>query len=79
MTMMRVSLLVLCFFVTFASAGTPYKDCGSELGVIQAFDVTGCTTAPCKFIKGTTYAMNLTFQAKAPSATASVSIHGKTR
>jgi hypothetical protein len=56
---------------------TPFKDCGSELGTIQVFQVTGCDAAPCKFIKGNSYAMNLTFLAKAASKTASVSIHGK--
>lgn len=58
-------------------SATPYKDCGSELGTIQAFQLTDCTTPPCKFIKGHTYGMNLTFQAKAPSKTATVSLHGK--
>jgi len=55
---------------------TPTKDCGSELGIVKDFQVTGCDAAPCKFVKGNTYAMNLTFVAKAPSTSATVSIHG---
>ena len=70
-------LVVLSYSLTFVWTATPYKDCGSESGAIQSFDVTGCTTAPCKFLKGNTYAMNLTFQAKVPSKSVSVSIHGK--
>jgi hypothetical protein len=70
-------LVVLSYSLTFVWTATPYKDCGSEAAAIQSFDVTGCTTAPCKFVKGNTYAMNLTFQAKAPSKSASVSMHGK--
>jgi hypothetical protein len=71
------SLVLLCYSLNFAWTATPFKDCGSELGTIQSFNVTDCTTAPCKFLKGHTYGMNLTFQAKAPSKTATVSIHGK--
>ncbi|UJR15689.1 hypothetical protein I4U23_002623 [Adineta vaga] len=62
--------------LSFVWSATPYKDCGSDLATIQAFEVTDCTAAPCKLIKGHTYSMNLTLQAKAPSKTASVSIHG---
>jgi len=56
---------------------TPFKDCGSELGTVQLFQVTGCDAAPCKLIKGKTYAANLTFTAKAASKTATISLHGK--
>jgi hypothetical protein len=76
--------MLTLFIVTILSCSinsiwtaTPFKDCGSELATIQSFDVSGCTTVPCKFSKGKTYSMNLTFQAKAPSKSASVSIHGK--
>ncbi|CAF4494742.1 unnamed protein product, partial [Rotaria sp. Silwood2] len=69
-------LIVFSCSINSLWAGTPFKDCGSKLGVIEAFEVTDCPTAPCKFIKGKTYAMNLTFTAHAPSKTASVSIHG---
>ena len=72
-------VLSLCSLNSVVHSATPYKDCGSELGTITSFDVTGCTAAPCKFSKGSTYAMNLTFQAKATSKTASVSIHGNQR
>jgi hypothetical protein len=70
-------LTVLSCSINSIWTATPFKDCGSELGVIQAFQVTGCTAAPCKLVKGNTYSMNLTFQAKAASKTASVAIHGK--
>jgi hypothetical protein len=76
---MLLSLLAAVLLVCSMSSvllATPYKDCGSELGVLQAFDVSGCTTLPCKFIKGNNYSMNLTFQAKAPSTSATVHIHG---
>ncbi|CAF0925012.1 unnamed protein product [Rotaria sordida] len=69
-------LIALSCSINSIWADTPFKDCGSELGTIQSFTVTDCPTAPCKFEKGKTYAMNLTFTAKAPSKTASVSIHG---
>jgi hypothetical protein len=69
--------LFLCCLNSWTNAATPYKDCGSESGMIQAFEVTDCTAAPCKFMKGNTYAMNLTFQAKAPSNTATVTIFGR--
>jgi len=70
-------LTILSCSINFIWTATPFKDCGSELGTIQSFQVTGCDTAPCKFVKGNTYAMNFTFQAKASSKTASVAIHGK--
>ena len=62
--------------VNFVWSATPYKDCGSALATVQAFEVTDCAAAPCKFIKGHTYAMNLTFQAKEASKSATVSLHG---
>lgn len=62
--------------IKFVWSATPYKACKSDLGNIQGFDVTGCTTAPCIFTKGNTYAMNLTFQSTAPSDSVHVSIHG---
>ena len=62
--------------VNLVWSATPYKDCGSTLATIQAFEVTDCTAAPCKLIKGHTYAMNLTFQAKEPSKSATLAIHG---
>jgi Niemann-Pick C2 protein len=78
--MLALSFLVLLSCsVNLIWTATPYKDCGSELGTIQAFDVTGCTTAPCKFSKGTTYTMNLTIKASAPSKSASVRIYGRRR
>jgi len=70
-------LTVLSCSINSIWTATPYKDCGSELGTAQAFQVTGCNAAPCKFVKGNTYSMNLTFQAKAPSKTATVILHGK--
>ncbi len=80
----KKNIMLTLFILTILSCSinsiwtaTPYKDCGSELATIQAFEVSGCTVLPCKFMKGNTYAMNLTFQAKAPSKTASVSVHGK--
>ncbi|UJR30937.1 hypothetical protein I4U23_018449 [Adineta vaga] len=75
--MSRLFLLAafLCSINSIWTA-TPYKDCGSTAGTIQSFDVTGCTTAPCKFAKGHNYTMNLGFQSKSASKTASVSIHG---
>lgn len=75
-------MLVLFIFAILSCSinsiwtATPFKDCGSEAGTIKDFEVTGCTAAPCKLVKGQTYSMNLTFQAKAPSKTATVSIHG---
>jgi hypothetical protein len=72
-----VFLGLLCCSVNLVWTATPYKDCGSELGTVQGFEVTNCTAAPCKFIKGNTYAMNLTFQAKAPTKTASIKLYGK--
>ncbi|CAF1172731.1 unnamed protein product [Rotaria sordida] len=70
-------LLILLFCsINFVSTATPYRVCQSELGTIKTFDVTGCTTAPCKFVKGNTYTMSITFQSKASSITAKVSIHG---
>ena len=79
--MLSIALVVvsLCSLHPLVQSATPYKDCGSELGTVQLFEVTGCTTAPCKFSKGNTYSMNLTFLAKATSKSASVSIHGKRR
>ncbi|CAF3974951.1 unnamed protein product [Adineta steineri] len=71
-----VILGLLCCSSGLVWSATPYKDCGSPSGTIQAFVVTDCTTVPCKFIKGHTYSMNLTVQAKTPSATASVALHG---
>ncbi|CAF0905105.1 unnamed protein product [Adineta ricciae] len=62
--------------VNFVRSATPYKDCGSALATVQAFEVTDCAAAPCKFIKGHTYAMNLTFQAKEASKSATVTLHG---
>jgi hypothetical protein len=73
-----VFLGLLSCSVNFVWTATPYKDCGSELGTILDFEITNCTVAPCKFIKNHTYAMNLTFQAKAPSKTASIKLYGKT-
>lgn len=73
-------LLIGVAFVTLHTlvhCGAPYKDCGSSAGTIQGFDVTDCTAAPCRFIKGKTYAMNLTFAAKTASKSASVSIYGR--
>ncbi|CAF3665491.1 unnamed protein product [Rotaria socialis] len=69
-------LVALTCSINSIWAGTPFKDCGSELATIQEFEVTDCPTAPCKFIKGKTYAMNLTLTAKAPSKTATVTLHG---
>jgi len=68
--------LIFCSVVNNPASSTDFKDCGSELGTIQSFDVTDCPKLPCQFVKGNTYGMNLTFQAKAPSATATISIHG---
>jgi hypothetical protein len=70
-------LTILSCSINSIWTATPFKDCGSELGTIQNFQVTGCDAAPCKFIKGNTYAMNLTFLAKAASKSATVSLHGK--
>ena len=76
--MLRLFLLTVLFCsIDFLRAATPYKDCGSTAGTIQSFEVTGCTTAPCKFAKGNNYTMNLAFQAKSASKSLSVSIHGK--
>jgi hypothetical protein len=72
-----VFLGLLSCSVNLVWTATPYKDCGSELGTIQQFELTNCTVAPCKFLKNHTYAMNLTFQAKAPSRTASIKVYGK--
>lgn len=69
--------LALCSFNVLVLTDTPFKDCGSALGVIKGFQVTNCDSAPCKFIKGNTYSMNLTFQANAPSKSGTVIIHGK--
>ena len=73
--------VVLLFVCTISSVwmATPYKDCGSEAGTVQSFDVTGCTAAPCKFIKGHNYTMSLTTQAKAPSKTATIKMYGQYR
>jgi hypothetical protein len=71
------TLVILSCSCNFIWTATPFKDCGSELGTILLFEVTGCPTVPCKFVRGNAYAMNLTFQAKAPSKGATVSIHGK--
>ncbi|CAF0852712.1 unnamed protein product [Adineta ricciae] len=50
--MLRLFLLTVLFCsIDFLRAATPYKDCGSTAGTIQSFEVTGCTTAPCKFAK----------------------------
>ncbi|CAF2086594.1 unnamed protein product [Rotaria magnacalcarata] len=75
--MYSICILVLlsCSFNNVWAA-TPYQACDSAFGTIQTFDVTGCTTSPCKFTKGNSYAMNLTFQSKAPSNSVKVSIHG---
>jgi len=70
-------LTILSCSINSIWTATPFKDCGSELSTVQAFQVSGCDAAPCKFSKGQTYSMNLTFQATTPSKTASVSIHGK--
>ena len=70
-------IALLCSSLDSIWTETPFKDCGSELGTIQSFEVTNCTTPPCVFIKGRTYAMNLTFQAKAPSKSATVKAFGK--
>ena len=67
---------VFAAFQAVVHSATPYKDCGSGAGTIQAFQVTNCDKAPCVFVKGNTYAMNLTFQAKAASKASTVSIHG---
>ncbi|CAF2372502.1 unnamed protein product [Rotaria sp. Silwood2] len=69
-------LIFLSCSLNFVWTATPYTACESELGTIKTFDVTGCTTVPCKFLKGKTYTMNLTFQSQASSITAKVSIHG---
>ena len=70
-------LAVLSCSIHSSWAVTPFKDCGSDLGVIVAFQVTNCDAVPCQLIKGQTYAMNLTFQAKAPSKSATLILHGK--
>lgn len=70
-------LTVLSCSIHSSLTATPFKDCGSELGIINAFQVTNCDAAPCKFMKGQTYAMNLTFQAKAPAKSATLILHGK--
>lgn len=70
-------LALLSCSLNFAWTATPYKNCDSKLGTIQAFDVTGCSAGPCKFVKGNTYTMQLTFQSTAASQAAKVSIHGK--
>ncbi|CAF0850234.1 unnamed protein product [Rotaria sp. Silwood1] len=75
--MISFFLLTLLFCsLNFVWTTTPYKVCESKSGTIKTFDVTGCTTAPCKFVKGKTYTMNLTFQSEDSSITAKVSIHG---
>lgn len=73
-------ILIGFVFAAFHAAvhcATPYKDCGSGAGTIQSFQVTDCNAAPCVFVKGNSYAMNLTFQAKAASKASTVSIHGE--
>ncbi len=69
-------LAVLSCSINSIWTATPFKDCGSELGTIQAFQVSGCDAAPCKFLKNHSYSMNLTFQAKAPSKAVTVTLHG---
>lgn len=70
-------LTVLSCSIHSSWTATPFKDCGSELGVIVAFHVTDCDAVPCQLIKGHTYAMNLTFQAKAATKSATLLLHGK--
>jgi len=70
-------LVILSCSINSIWTATPFRDCGSEQGTVQGFSVSGCTTAPCKFTKGNTYSMNLTFHTKGASATASLSVHGK--
>lgn len=75
--LLLVAVFILSCSTNSLLAATPYKDCGSESGTIQMFQVTDCDVAPCKLARGKTYAMNLTMQAKAPSATATVAIYGE--
>ena len=70
-----IVIALLCL-AGYTWSATPFKDCGSEAGTIQEFQVTDCNAAPCVLKKGNTYSMNLTFQAKAPSSKVQVSIHG---
>ena len=72
-------ILILSCGINSIMSATPYKDCGSELGTIQSFDVSGCTSAPCKLVKGQTYSMNLTLLAKTASKSASVKLFGNWR
>jgi hypothetical protein len=72
-----LGFVLLSSSLNFVWTATQYEDCGSALGTIQSFDVTDCTTTPCKFIKGEAYTINIKFQAKAASKTATLTLYGK--
>lgn len=60
-------------------ADIPYKDCGSKVGTIIYFNVSRCTSSPCKFTKGPNDTVVLVFMSKAPSKTATPNLYGNER
>ena len=77
MILALIILAVLSCSIHSSWTATPFKDCRSELGVVVAFQVNDCNASPCRLIKGHTYAMNLTFQAKAASKAITLTLYGK--
>jgi hypothetical protein len=71
------SLVLFFYALNFVSTEILYLDCGSKLGTVQSIDVSGCTSSPCMLTKGTTYTINIRFQANVPSQATSVSVYGK--
>ncbi len=54
-----LSAVLVLSLATVALAATPFKDCGSDSAKITNFEISGCTTLPCIFVKGATATLNI--------------------
>ena len=66
-----ISLLVGC-----QSINVKYRDCGSQVGIIQSVSINPCTSDPCELQKGQTYEINVNFTSSEVSSTIHAQVYG---
>merc|ERR1712212_1080352 len=72
---MQSAIVVLLGLLAVASAGSPYKDCGSKAKLTQV-DINGCTKPPCLLPKGANAAMTIKFVSQTAATKVDTNVHG---
>jgi len=74
--MYKSLVITVILFAAVSAVDVKFKDCGSQVGVIESISVEPCTKSPCRLPRGRNYTIGINFKSAENTPVVQAKVYG---